>query len=97
VDEYAILETVAKAFHVTPEAIKGKRKWQRLALARQVAMYLMYEHGLNVSYPGIARVLGRDHSTIIHGHNLIAKKIKASKAYRQTIESIRQDIWLAAA
>jgi chromosomal replication initiation ATPase DnaA len=60
-------------------------------------MYLMYEHGLNVSYPGIARVLGRDHSTIIHGHNLIAKKIKASKAYRQTIESIRQDIWLAAA
>jgi chromosomal replication initiator protein len=89
-DEYAILETVAKAFHVTPEAIKGKRKWQRLALARQVAMYLIRENTV-MSTTDIGKFLNRDHSTVIHGWKVIALRVADEAPFLWTIGKIRAD------
>ena len=50
-----------------------------VAQARQVAMYLLREDaGLTASQ--IGQELGRDHSTVLHGHARIASALKGGDA-----------------
>ena len=37
------------------------------------------------SFPGIGEAFGRDHSTVIHAHNLIARRIANDSAFRFSI------------
>lgn len=50
--------------------LKGRRRFKRLVMARQQAVWHMYER-TDASYPAIGRFLGgRDHSTLIHGRKV---------------------------
>ncbi|MEW6142052.1 MAG: chromosomal replication initiator protein DnaA [Chloroflexota bacterium] len=87
-----IIEAVARAFSVTPQALISTRRDKMTTLARQIAMYLMHEvAGYRVA--DIGRSLGnRDHSTIIHGFRKIAETLKSDKVLKDRLEPILQEI-----
>ena len=91
VDIEAIITAVAKALRVTVEQIKSRRKTQHVAFARQVAMYLAREM-TDLSFPEIGAAFGRDHSTVIHAHNLIAARAKGDAHFRSSLRKLTGSI-----
>jgi chromosomal replication initiator protein len=43
------------------------------------------------SYPAIGEAFSRDHSTVIHAHNLIARRIANDSAFRSSVEKIERE------
>ena len=71
-----IIDAVSQYFNVPTEALQGPRGKKDVALARQVAMYLLREEaGLGPTQ--IGRLLGgRDHSTVIKNCVKITEQLK---------------------
>jgi chromosomal replication initiator protein len=70
----------------------AKKKTSRIALARQVAMYLSRSLTDN-SLKSIGDAFGgRDHSTVIHACDLISKKMSVDLSLRQKIDKISADL-----
>ena len=90
-NEHEILNTVAAAFHLTPEIIKSGKRSQRIAHARQIAMYLIRED-TKLSTVEIGEFLNRDHSTVIHGWKIIAMRVAGDRAFLWTIGQIRAGV-----
>ncbi len=44
------------------------------------------------SFPAIGEHFGRDHSTVIHAYNLIARRISNDSAFRMSIEKIEREL-----
>jgi chromosomal replication initiator protein len=44
------------------------------------------------SFPAIGESFGRDHSTVIHAFNLIARRIANDSAFRFSIEKIEREL-----
>ena len=71
-----IKETVSKYFSIDKEELAGSKRSNDIAFPRQIAMYLCREIA-GMSFPQIGVEFGnRDHSTVMHGYNKIAKEIK---------------------
>jgi len=86
----AVIDAVVKLFRVAPEDLSGPRREQKLAYARHLAMYLLYED-CRRSLAEIGRLLGgRDHTTILHGHTKIAGLVNTSSSVRQDIADLRK-------
>ncbi len=84
-----ILKSVAAVFEVRISEIKGESRHKEIALARQVAMYILRED-FNISYPLIGQKMGgRDHTTVIHSHLKIRDDLKTDPSLLQEIEKIR--------
>jgi hypothetical protein len=60
-----VVASVASDFDLTPEDITGTRRFKKLIEARAVVAKVLRRWGRR-SYPEIARVMHRDHSTVIH-------------------------------
>ena len=60
-----ILREVASAYPLTVPELKGRSRTRHIVVARQEAMHLLARQGW--STPRIGRLLGRDHSTVLHG------------------------------
>ena len=71
----------------------GRRRTKPIALARQVAMYLLiYE--LEMSPTQVGRMLGgRDHATVIHGAGKINGEIHEDGRVRQDVLTIKEAIF----
>ena len=87
----AIQKAVAVHFHVKLLDLMSKRRTQHLALCRQVAMYLCREL-TDSSFPVIGESFGRDHSTVIHAHNLIAQRVSDDSPFRDVLERLGQEL-----
>lgn len=79
----AILKKVSQEYGFTEDEIKGQKRTQKLALSRQVAMYLI-RNLLNLSLTEIGEFFrGKDHSTVIHAigkvENLKAEDLEFSQ------------------
>ncbi|MNY53868.1 Chromosomal replication initiator protein DnaA [compost metagenome] len=76
-----IQEIVAEHFHLSVDDLVGSRRTKDVAWARQIAIYLSREL-TESSFPKIgAEFGGRDHSTVMHGH----EKIKSALASNATL------------
>lgn len=64
-----ILHEVALKHRFKVEDLKSKGCKRALIKARQEAMYRLREEG-KFSFPQIGRMVGRDHSTVIHGYQM---------------------------
>jgi chromosomal replication initiator protein len=84
----AIQDAAAAAFGLSRERLLARDRSPRVALARQVAMYLAREL-TDVSLPEIGRGFGRDHSTVVHAHKRIAADIAAGGATARTVDMLR--------
>ncbi|HEX8035163.1 MAG TPA: chromosomal replication initiator protein DnaA [Ktedonobacterales bacterium] len=88
VDPPAILEAVARHYHVSLAELSGKTREHSIAWARQVAMYLLREE-TPISLPRIGQHLGgRDHTTIMHGCARVGQALAHDERTRADIASI---------
>lgn len=88
----SIIQAVADYFNLPGEELSGKARDRKIALARQIAMYLMKEED-NCSFTEIGKVLGnRSHATIIYGYKKIAAQITTNLKLRRQILEINEKI-----
>ena len=87
-----IKEKVAKYFKINKDDLSGNKRSAEIAFPRQIAMYLCREVA-NISYPKIGEDFGgRDHSTVMHACNKIAKEVKDKTNTRLIVESVKNII-----
>ena len=87
VDE--IIEAVAGFYDFQEDDLRGSRRTKHLALARQVAMYLSREE-TKTSLLQVGAALGnRDHTTVMHGHDKIARQIEEDEQLRRDVLAIK--------
>jgi chromosomal replication initiator protein len=86
-EDEAILRIVSEIFHISLDDLKSKKRSQKLAFGRQVAMYLCRKV-TGHSFAAIGEHFCRDHSTVIHAFNLIERRANADAAFRSSIERI---------
>jgi len=86
-----LLAAVSQRLNVDPDDILGNERYQQFVTARYCLAWLMRREGM--SYPGIARRLNRDHTTIIHAVrrvegdrtlHALAQQLRAATARRRT-------------
>jgi chromosomal replication initiator protein len=87
-DVETIIRVVGEQMQVKPQEIKGDRRQQNVARARQVAMYLTRKITA-LSYPVIGeRFGGKDHSTVINAEQRIEQLMGEEPELRATVESL---------
>ena len=87
-----IKETVSKYFSIDKEELAGSKRSNDIAFPRQIAMYPCREIA-GMSFPQIGVEFGnRDHSTVMHGYNKIAKEIKDKNSTKLIVESVKNII-----
>lgn len=83
-----IVERTAKHFHLTVEDMLGPKRDRDIVVPRQIAMYML-RNELHLSFPKIARELGRkDHTTAIHS----VEKIEKEKAFDDEVRNALAEI-----
>jgi chromosomal replication initiator protein len=88
-----VLDVTANYFNIKPTAIKGPRRDRPLARPRQVFMYLCRTE-LGLTLDDIGGILGgRDHTTIMHGVEIITKELSTNERLRDAVVGIKQKLW----
>lgn len=87
-----IQQIVASYYNIKTEEIKSKKRTQEITYPRQVAMYLC-RNLTDLSLPKIGEAFGgRDHTTILHGYEKIAKDLKKDDTLNKTIHDLESRI-----
>ncbi|MFL5312257.1 MAG: chromosomal replication initiator protein DnaA [Myxococcales bacterium] len=87
-DVEQIIKAVGEQMQVKAQDIKGDRRQQGIARARQVAMYLT-RRITGLSYPAIGEKFGgKDHSTVINAEQRIEQLMREEDELRATVESL---------
>jgi len=83
-----ILEAVATRHDIGVDDLTGQNRSAKIAIPRQLAMYLLRD--LNeISLPQIGEILGgRDHTTVMYG----IKKVEEDEKLKKRAENIRHDL-----
>lgn len=85
-----VVEKTAKYFHLSIEDLVGPKRDKEIVVPRQIAMYII-RHELHLSFPKIARELGRkDHTTAIHSIDKISKEQAYDPDVRAAIGAIKE-------
>ena len=88
------MDAVSECFQITPELISSRRRDKQVALARQVAMYLLKQQD-GYSLAEIGNLLGgRNPSTVSHACEKVAEDIKASPLLRHKVKDIQKSLRL---
>ena len=92
VSEEEVLSAVARYFSIDKTTLKGKKRDKSTALARHVSMFLLREE-VQLPLATIGRVMGgRDHTTVMHGVQRIAKQLEADTRLRRDLLNIRESL-----
>ncbi len=93
IDPEHVLHIVADAFGVSAEQLRSKSRAHKIALPRQIAMYLLREDA-SLSLPQIGELLGgRDHTTIKYGCEKIADMIESDERLRRQVIALRERLY----
>ena len=93
IEPIRILDAVASHFRVETSSLIARGRTRKIALARQVAMYLLI-HELEMSPTQVGRLLGdRDHATVIHGAGKINGEINEDSDLRRDVLAIKEAIF----
>ena len=88
---HLITEAVVNAFQITPTDLKGRKRDELTALARQVAMYLIRQE-TDCSLAEIGQELGgRTPATVSHAYQKIADDITNSPSLRRKVFEIQRE------
>ena len=84
-----ILDVAANYFDVDAEDIKGTSRSQKIASARQLAIYLCREL-TNQSFENIGEFFNKKHTTAMYAHDQIKNKINSKKELSNAVREIKQ-------
>lgn len=85
-----IKKVVAEHFTLKISDLSSARRTRNLSFPRHIAMYLCRKH-TTASYPEIGGSFGgRDHSSVIHAANVVAKKLANSPDLKLVLENIEK-------
>lgn len=89
--EMVILNAVAQTFRVTPEEIISRRRPDRIAFPRQVAMTLCYQDKQSaLTLEAVANFFGkRDHGTVLYAIGAVQNRIEVNERERSKVEELR--------
>lgn len=83
-----IQEVVAEEFHIRIALLLSKKRENaHVAFVRQMGMYLSREL-TELSFPAIGQHFNRDHSTVIHAHDLIGARAADNPPFRLTLHKL---------
>jgi chromosomal replication initiator protein len=81
----SVLKEVSKTFNVTVKDLKGTQRTKEIALARQVAMYILREE-LDYNLQDVAHFLQRsDHTTVMHAVDKVKSLLLTDPQFKQVI------------
>ena len=87
-----IKETVSKFYSIKLEDFSSKQRTRAIAYPRQIAMYLTRQF-TDLSLPKIGNEFGgRDHTTVIHACDKIAKDLETDNKTKEKIEAIIKEL-----
>ena len=87
------MRTVAESFGIDLDQMLSRDRSRKVALPRQIAMYLLREES-NISLPQIGDVLGgRDHTTVMYGCDKIADLLERDDRLRRQVIDIRERVF----
>lgn len=82
-----IFTAVYKKYGIKKDDIIGERRTKDIAQARHIAIYLIREI-TDMSFPGIGKILNRNHTTIISSIETVEKKVIASQSFAMEIDDL---------
>lgn len=87
-----IIKAVCLIYNVKQSHIKSATRSESIAMARQIAMYLLRKE-LKMKFEEIAYLLKRkDHTTIMHGVEKVSKQIIKDPTIKEDIDRVMQTI-----
>ncbi|MTW85772.1 chromosomal replication initiator protein DnaA [Virgibacillus dakarensis] len=87
-----IQQVVGEKYNIKLEDFAAKKRTKQIAFPRQIAMYLSREL-TDFSLPKIGEEFGgRDHTTVIHAHEKIAKLLENDTLLDREIEQIKEQL-----
>ncbi len=93
IEPQQILNTIAHEYGVSIEELLSKSRSQRFSFPRQIAMYMLREES-ELSLPKIGELLGgRDHTTVMYGHEKITDLLETDKNLRRKIVNIQEILY----
>jgi chromosomal replication initiator protein len=86
----SVTSLVCEAFGVTREEIESARRTARIALSRQVAMYLCRHH-TDRSLAAIGQAFGgRDHTTVVHSLGVVERRLREDDRLREAVRTVQE-------
>jgi chromosomal replication initiator protein len=86
-----IFNVLYKKYGITRESLTGNKRNKDIANTRHIAIYLIREY-TEMSFPSIAKIFDRDHSTIISSHRLIENKLFDDPKVLADIQDIQKEL-----
>lgn len=86
-----IMEAVANYFYIPVEQMISQNRSKDVAYPRQIAMYMIRQE-LEYSFPDIAKIFKRDHTTVMHACNKIEEERKNSRETEDVIKKLHNNI-----
>ncbi|MCJ7435477.1 MAG: chromosomal replication initiator protein DnaA [Anaerolineales bacterium] len=88
-----VIELVAHEWQTTVDALLGRDRSQKIALPRQVAMYLIRKE-TDASLPQIGEVLGgRDHTTVMYAIQKIENDMTTMPNLEKRVASVKHQLY----
>ncbi len=89
-----VIERTARYYQISIEDLLGPKRDKDIVVPRQVAMYML-RNELHLSFPKIARELGRkDHTTAIHSVEKIERESHIDNDIREAIKEIQERLYV---
>lgn len=86
----SVTRLVCEEFGVTREEIESARRTARIALSRQVAMYLCRHH-TDRSLAAIGQAFGgRDHTTVVHSLGVVERRLREDDRLREAVRTVQE-------
>ena len=88
IDAGYIIECVCKFYNLKKDEILARKRTKEIALARQVAMFLILEI-LGLPQDAVGAIFGKNHSTVIYARDTISDMMKKDKKFSTEIEDLK--------
>ena len=93
IEPQQILNTIAHEYGVSIEELLSQSRSQKYSFPRQIAMYMLREES-ELSLPKIGEMLGgRDHTTVMYGHEKITELLVTDKNLRRKIVNLQEILY----
>ena len=86
-----IFNLVYNRYGISKESLTGNKRNKDIANTRHITIYLIREL-TEMSFPSIAKIFERDHSTIISSHRLMETRMLEDPAFLSEINELKKEI-----